>query len=100
MDPKNNSHYLNEVILSVIFHVIFAKAHIFVFFTQSLLCLQVLQVDTCTIQFLKMNVAPLVSKPYVNGVILRGQNLSFKCCKYSEQKLGYQKGQDLSKEVL
>ena len=32
------------------------------------------------VQFPKMNVIPLVNKPYVNGVTLTGQNLSLKCC--------------------
>ena len=32
------------------------------------------------IEFPKMNMDCLLNKPYVNGVILRGQNLSLKCC--------------------
>ena len=43
----------------------------------------------------------LLNKPYVNGVILRGQNhLYSKCCLSLLQKLCQQWGQDLSKEIL
>ena len=32
------------------------------------------------IQFPKINVIPLVNKPYINEVTLTGQNVPLKCC--------------------
>ena len=32
--------------------------------------------NQCHVQFPKMNMMPLVNQPYVNGIILNGQNLS------------------------
>ena len=51
---------------------------------------------TAGIQFPKMNMGRLINSPYVNGVILRGQKLSLKCCQSLEQKLD----QDLFKVAL
>ena len=42
----------------------------------------------------------LLNKPYVNGVNLRKQDLSLKCCQSFEQKIYNQWGQYLSKQVL
>ena len=42
----------------------------------------------------------MVSKPYVNGDISRGKNLSLKCFHSLEQRLCLQGCQDIYKEVL
>ena len=44
-------------------------------------------VITFNIQFCSMNVIPLLSKPYVNGVTSTEQNLSLKYCQSLEQKV-------------
>ena len=45
-----------------------------------------------TLQFTKIDMDRLLNKPYVNGVILRGQNLSLKFCESLEQKLEVNRG--------
>ena len=50
-----------------------------------------LYVGERTLQFLKMNMDCILNKPYVNGVILRGQNLSLKCFESLDQTICQQR---------
>ena len=50
--------------------------------------------------FLKKICERLLNKPYINGVILREQNLSSKYCQSLGQKLCKQLGLDLLKDAL
>ena len=47
------------------------------------------------IQFTKINIVPLVNKPYVNRVTLTGQNPPLKCCQPLEFSVQFLKGLDL-----
>ena len=51
--------------------------------------LLLLHLQTVHIQFPKMNMVPLVNKPYVNGVNFREQNLSLKSCQSFEVEVWF-----------
>ena len=52
------------------------------------------------IQLQKMNMVPLVNKPYANGVTVRKQNLSKIYCQSFESEVCLEDSLDLSNEVL